>query len=93
VLRTLFITDGDGGLSEEWFGVHQETVDRGLADASIDRRKPTNAPGRVKRYDPVSIYGSKPNGYIVVNIRTGEVAQLADRNNPDWIPDGRIAWN
>jgi hypothetical protein len=87
-------------------GLDQEMPERGwtrddvqaMADSeptgvTRDQRGPSRTPDGVKRDDAATVYGPKPNGYVVVNDRTGEVTQIADRNNPDWIPDGRITWN
>ncbi|WP_374726454.1 colicin E5-related ribonuclease [Herbaspirillum seropedicae] len=27
-----------------------------------------------------------------MNDRTGEVVQVSGKNDPDWVPDGRIKW-
>ena len=44
-----------------------------------------------RRNDPATVYGPR-DGYVVVNDRTGEVVQIADKTDADWTPDGRIIW-
>jgi filamentous hemagglutinin len=59
-------------------------VDRGPTGRSIDHTG--------GRSDPASVYGSKQDGYVVINDRTGRIVQISDRNDPGWIPDSRIEW-
>ena len=42
--------------------------------------------------EPASVYGD-PSGHVIVNDKTGEVIQVSDKTDPDWIPDSRIKWN
>jgi hypothetical protein len=42
--------------------------------------------------EPATLYGSRIGGYVVVNDRTGRVVQISDKNDPNWIADGRIVW-
>jgi len=69
----------------------QAAISRGPVGQTSDRRSPAKTPDGLGRSDSASVYGS-PSGYIVVNDRTGEVVQISDRNNPNWVPDGRIQW-
>ena len=57
-------------------------VDRGPIGRSIDHTG--------GRSDPASVYGSKQDGYVVVNDRTRRVVQISDRTDPGWVPDSRI---
>ncbi len=44
-----------------------------------------------RRSDPATVYGDK-DGYVVVNDETGDVVQVSDKHDPNWIPDDRIEW-
>jgi hypothetical protein len=41
---------------------------------------------------PATVYGPR-DGHVVINNETGEVVQISDKNDPNWIPDDRIEWN
>jgi filamentous hemagglutinin len=69
----------------------QAVVNAGAVGVSMDNRSSSKTPDGPPRNDTASVYGSK-NEYIVVNDRTGEIVQISNRNNPDWIPGGRIKW-
>jgi hypothetical protein len=86
-------------------GLNQEMVERGWSKQDIeqlmangptgvsrDLRSPPNTFDHVARNDPATVYGQAPNNYVVINDRTGEVVQIADKRNPNWAPDGRIIW-
>ncbi|MDR0780001.1 MAG: hypothetical protein LBF16_04810, partial [Pseudomonadales bacterium] len=69
----------------------QAAVEKEPAGTTIDNRSAAKTPDGVPRNDPASVYGSK-DGYVVVNDRTGEVVQVSNKNNPNWIVDSRIQW-
>lgn len=69
----------------------QTIINEGVVGESLDKRSANKTPDRQPRDDSASVYGSR-NGYIIVNNRTGEVVQVSDRNDPDWVVDGRIKW-
>ncbi|MDR2220533.1 MAG: DUF637 domain-containing protein [Methylobacillus sp.] len=69
----------------------QEVIDKGPVGTSIDKRGPSKAPDGVARNDTATVYGSK-DGYIVRNDRTGEIVQISDKTDPNWIADSRIQW-
>ena len=66
-------------------------LERGPVGKTVDSRGPSKTPDGLGRNDSASVFGSR-NGYIVINDRTGEVVQVSDKLDPDWIPDGRIKW-
>ncbi|WGY71816.1 hemagglutinin repeat-containing protein [Burkholderia cepacia] len=70
----------------------QAVVKNGATGTSIDKRSAKKSPDGVARDDPATVYGA-PNGYIVVNDRTGEVVQVSDKNDPSWTVDGRVKWS
>jgi RHS repeat-associated protein len=35
--------------------------------------------------DPATAYYSREGGYVVRNDRTGDIVQVSDRNDPDWV--------
>jgi hypothetical protein len=39
----------------------------------------------VKNNDPATAYYSKNGGYVVRNDRTGDIVQVSDRNDPNWV--------
>jgi len=59
-------------------------VDRGPIEGSIDHTG--------GRSDPASVYGSKQDGYVVVNDGARRVVQISDRTASGWVPDSRIEW-
>jgi filamentous hemagglutinin len=69
----------------------QAAIKNGPTGTSVDKRSATKSPDGVARNDPATVYGT-PSGYVVVNDRTGEVVQVSDKADPDWIVDGRIQW-
>ncbi|WP_080495349.1 hemagglutinin repeat-containing protein [Burkholderia ubonensis] len=69
----------------------QAAIKNGATGTSIDKRSATKSPDGVARNDPATVYGT-PNGYVVVNDRTGEVVQVSNKRDPGWIADGRISW-
>ncbi|WP_036254108.1 colicin E5-related ribonuclease [Methylobacter sp. BBA5.1] len=69
----------------------KDLVNDEAAGTSADKRSPKKTPDGQGRNDTATVYGTK-DGYVVVNDRTGEVVQVSDRNDPTWIPDGRINW-
>ncbi|WP_278488448.1 colicin E5-related ribonuclease, partial [Achromobacter insolitus] len=69
----------------------QTIINEGVVGESLDKRSANKTPDRQPRDDSASVYGSR-NGYIIVNNRTGEIVQVSDRNDPDWVVDGRIKW-
>lgn len=70
----------------------KNTVAQGASGDSFDKRKPKNTDDGLGRNDPATVYG-QPGKYVVVNDRTGEVTQVSDKTDPDWIDDSRIRWN
>jgi filamentous hemagglutinin len=46
-----------------------------------------------KKNDPATVYGSKEDGHVIQNDNTGEIVQISDKTDPDWIPDPKIEWN
>ncbi|WP_311755043.1 colicin E5-related ribonuclease [Proteus terrae] len=70
----------------------KNTVTQGASGDSFDKRKPKNTDDGLGRDDPATVYG-QPGKYVVVNDRTGEVTQVSDKTDPDWIDDSRIRWN
>nr|WP_246641803.1 colicin E5-related ribonuclease [Paraburkholderia edwinii] len=70
----------------------QAAIKNGPTGTSVDNRSAGKSPDGVARSDPATVYGS-PNGYVVVNDRTGEVVQVSDKTDPDWVADGRIKWS
>ena len=69
----------------------QSAVNDGATGTTFDKRSASKTPDGLSRNDPATVYGSK-GSYVVVNDRTGEVVQISDKNNPNWIVDGRIRW-
>ncbi|WP_175002176.1 colicin E5-related ribonuclease [Burkholderia lata] len=69
----------------------QAVVDEGPIGTATDNRSASNTPDSIPRNDPATVYGS-PDGYVIVNSRTGEVVQVSGKNDSEWIPDGRIKW-
>ncbi len=69
----------------------QAAIKNGATGTSVDKRSATKSPDGVARNDPATVYGT-PNGYVVVNDRTGEVVQVSNKRDPGWIADGRISW-
>ncbi|MEZ2862260.1 colicin E5-related ribonuclease [Proteus terrae] len=70
----------------------KNTVTQGASGDSFDKRKPKNTDDGLGRDDPATVYGQSGK-YVVVNDRTGEVTQVSDKTDPDWIDDSRIRWN
>ncbi|MBA5806429.1 hypothetical protein F9883_00825 [Morganella morganii] len=70
----------------------KDTVAKGPKGKSFDKRSPKKTPpDHLGRNDTATIYG-KQGEYIVVNDRTGEVVQVSDKTDPQWIDDSRIQW-
>ncbi|MNV31736.1 hypothetical protein D3C71_1230560 [compost metagenome] len=69
----------------------QAVVNDGFVGTSTDKRSAGKTPDGLPRDDTASVYGSK-SGYIVINDRTGEIVQVSDKTDPDWIADSRIEW-
>ena len=78
---------GDRGWTEDEVRDLAHTEPTGT---SVDQRRP--GPGQEARNEPARVYGS-PERHIIVNDDTGEVVQINDTNDPNWIPDERIRWN
>lgn len=57
----------------------------------MDQRRPNKIDDGLGRNDPATVYGPS-GGYVVVNDVTGEIAAIADKNDPGWIDDSRIRW-
>ncbi|MDU5674588.1 MAG: S-type pyocin domain-containing protein [Pseudomonas aeruginosa] len=70
----------------------RDVIGKGATGSSSDKRRPNKTIDGLGRNDSATVYGSPPNGYIVVNDRTGEIIQIADRNDSAWAVDGRIIW-
>ncbi len=92
---TKVVIDGKIGGQLEARGWTQQEVQAIVKEkpvgTTVDKRSAGKTPDGLPRNDPASVYGSK-NGYVVVNDRTGEVVQVSGKNDPGWIPDGRINW-
>jgi len=70
-----------------------ETINDGPTGTSIDKRSPKKTPPDfLGRNDTATVYG-KSGSYVIINDRTHEITQLSDRNDPEWVDDGRIEWN
>lgn len=70
----------------------KDAVSKGPKGSSIDKRGPKKTPpDHLGRNDPATVYG-KPGEYVVINDRTGEVAQVSDKTDKGWIDDSRIQW-
>ncbi|MFN6776495.1 colicin E5-related ribonuclease [Proteus mirabilis] len=69
----------------------QDVIAKGAKGKSVDQRRPKNTDDGLGRNDPATVYG-EPGKYVVVNDRTGEVAQVSNKNDPRWIDDSRIQW-
>lgn len=69
----------------------EEAVSKGPMGVSVDQRRPNKTPDKLGRSDPANVYGS-PGKYVIVNDRTGEVTQVSDKTDPNWIDDSRIVW-
>lgn len=70
----------------------KDAVNKGPKGSSIDKRGPKKTPpDYLGRNDPATVYG-KPGEYVVINDRTGEVAQVSDKTDKGWIDDSRIQW-
>ncbi|HEM7179485.1 TPA: hypothetical protein U2I74_004368 [Providencia stuartii] len=69
----------------------KDTVAKGPTGKSVDQRRPKNTDDGLGRNDPATVYG-EPGKYVVVNDRTGEVAQASDKKDPEWVDDSRIQW-
>ncbi|HAU5547509.1 TPA: hypothetical protein SMT48_000571 [Proteus mirabilis] len=69
----------------------QDVIAKGAKGKSVDQRRPKNTDDGLGRNDPATVYG-EPGKYVVVNDRTGEVAQISNKNDPRWIDDSRIQW-
>ncbi|HID8336316.1 TPA: colicin E5-related ribonuclease [Pseudomonas aeruginosa] len=70
----------------------RDVIGKGATGSSSDKRRPNKTIDGLGRNGSATVYGSPPNGYIVVNDRTGEIIQIADRNDSAWAVDGRIIW-
>jgi len=35
--------------------------------------------------DPATAYMNRDNSYLICNDKTGDIVQISDRNNPNWI--------
>ena len=55
----------------------------------MDKRSPAKTPDNLGRDDLADVYGNAKE-YVVINRRTGEVTQVSDRLDPNWIKDSRI---
>jgi hypothetical protein len=51
--------------------------------ATRDTRRLAGGGGRMN--DPATAYYSQRGGYVVRNDRTGDIVQISDRTDPDWI--------
>ncbi|WP_081861866.1 colicin E5-related ribonuclease [Photorhabdus australis] len=71
----------------------KDVVAKGPTGKSTDNRRPNKTPDKLGRNDTATVYGTPPNGYIVVNDRTGEVTQIADKTDSGWNADSRIKWS
>ncbi|QHQ15802.1 hypothetical protein GMW39_07895 [Pectobacterium parmentieri] len=70
----------------------RDTVSKGVKGRAEDKRSPKKTPPDfLGRNDPASVYGESGK-YVVVNDRTGEVVQVSDKNDPEWVDDSRIIW-
>lgn len=70
----------------------KDTVAKGPKGKSFDKRSPKKTPpDHLGRNDTATVYG-KQGEYVVVNDRTGEVVQVSDKTDPQWIDDSRIQW-
>lgn len=79
---------GDRGWTEQDV---KDAINGEATGTSIDKRRPNKTADGLGRDDTASVYGT-PDGYVVVNDRTGEVVQVSDKTDPAWIPDSRINW-
>lgn len=68
-----------------------DTVAKGGKGKTVDQRKPKNTDDGLGRNDPATVYG-EPGKYVVVNDRTGEVTQISDKTDVNWVDDSRIQW-
>lgn len=70
----------------------KDTVAKGPKGKSFDKRSPKKTPpDHLGHNDTATVYG-KQSEYVVVNDRTGEVVQVSDKTDPQWIDDSRIQW-
>ncbi|RYC46202.1 hypothetical protein DEH81_08580 [Pectobacterium zantedeschiae] len=70
----------------------RDAVSKGAKGSAEDKRSPKKTPPDfLGRNDPASVYGESGK-YVVVNDRTGEVVQVSDKNDPEWVDDSRIIW-
>ena len=80
---------GDRGWTEQEV---RDTVSGEPIGKTKDQRGPKKTSDGERRDDPASVYGSKEEGHVIVNDKTGEVVQVSDKNDPNWVPDDRIDW-
>ena len=71
----------------------EAAVADGPTGTTTDLRSSATTQDHLPRNDPATLYGQDPNQYVVVNDRTGEVVQVADKGDPDWVVDDRITWD
>jgi RHS repeat-associated protein len=69
----------------------QDAIKGEASGESVDKRSPSKTDDGLGRNDTSTVYGTDGD-YVVINDRTGEVVQVSDKNNPNWIPDSRINW-
>ncbi|MCW2484843.1 hypothetical protein J5069_02920 [Candidatus Symbiopectobacterium sp. NZEC127] len=70
----------------------KDIVAKGAKGRSEDKRSPEKTPPDfLGRNDPATVYGG-PGKHVIVNDRTGEVVQVSDKTDKDWVDDSRIAW-
>nr|WP_274534106.1 colicin E5-related ribonuclease [Photorhabdus khanii] len=58
-----------------------------------EKSKDNKTPDKLRRNNTATVYGIPPNGYIVVNDRTGEITQIADKMDSGWNANSRIKWS
>jgi filamentous hemagglutinin len=61
----------------------QSTIDD--PEATVATRDTRHLPGGGRMDDPATGYLSKRGGYVIRNDRTGDIVQVSDRTDPNWM--------
>jgi hypothetical protein len=71
----------------------KDAISKGPVGTSNDSRSGGKTSDGKPRNDTATVYGEKKGGYVIINDRTGEVVQIGDKNDSNWVDDSRIKWN
>jgi RHS repeat-associated protein len=96
ILRLLRIGSGAAKATTIGSKIEGQLVNRGWSKSSIDdavknpaRTVPTRdtryLPSGARNNDPATAHYSQNGGYVIRNDRTGDIVQISNRNDPNWI--------